>query len=181
MFSVGQQVWAHGTTNALWERLCGSAAGLWEFLPEVAHSPWCTLMLIVSFFIVSRWPCLQGAFPCSNTTLRCIKHPLWQHYKNLYNAKILNSHQVHMTAVATTSYPQGRFWAWPRDGLQRTQFPSNFFTKFHCKLNFIEECWGSAKQLYHLNPELPHKYVLKQITLATLNSEPLENNFLLFF
>ena len=46
----------------------GRAAGLWENFPKVAHSPWRTLMLTVSFCITSRQPCLQGTFPCGNTT-----------------------------------------------------------------------------------------------------------------
>jgi transposase len=28
-----------------------------------------------------------------------------------------------------------------------------FLPKFHCKLNFIEQCWGYAKHIYQLNPE----------------------------
>ena len=54
-------------------------------------------------------------------------------------------------------------------------FQVNFLPKFHCKLNFIKQWWGYAKQLYHLNPESSHKDILKKIALAALNSVPLES------
>ena len=54
-------------------------------------------------------------------------------------------------------------------------FQVNFLPKFHCKLSFIKQWWGYAKQLYHLNLESSHKDILKKIALAALNSVPLES------
>ena len=48
-----------------------------------------------------------------------------------------------------------------------------FLPKFHCELNFIEQCWGYAKRIYRLNPESSREDVLKRNALAALESIPL--------
>ena len=76
---------AHIARKAAWP---GRAAGLWEFFPEVAHTPWCALRLTVSFCTASRWPCLRGTFPCGNTSTKwdqLLKHgkPAFQKWKDV--------------------------------------------------------------------------------------------------
>ena len=54
-------------------------------------------------------------------------------------------------------------------------FEIYFLPKFHCELNFIEQCWGFAKRVYRLNPESSREDVLKRNAIAALDAVPIES------
>jgi hypothetical protein len=49
-----------------------------------------------------------------------------------------------------------------------------FLPKFHCELNFIEQCWGRAKSIYRTYPPSSSKEDLEANTLRSLESIPLK-------
>ncbi len=49
-----------------------------------------------------------------------------------------------------------------------------FLPKFHCELNFIEQCWGFAKRLYRLNTPSSREDHLERNALAALDAVPLD-------
>jgi len=50
-----------------------------------------------------------------------------------------------------------------------------FLTKFHCKLNFIEQCWGYAKRIYQHYPASSKEADLEQNVLLALETVPLKS------
>ena len=49
-----------------------------------------------------------------------------------------------------------------------------FLPKFHCELNFIEQCWGRAKSVYRTYPPSSTKEDLEANTVRSLESIPLQ-------
>ena len=50
-----------------------------------------------------------------------------------------------------------------------------FLPKFHCELNFIEQCWGYAKCIYCHYPASSKEKDLEWNVLTALDSIPLES------
>ncbi|KAF7333551.1 hypothetical protein MSAN_02420000 [Mycena sanguinolenta] len=49
-----------------------------------------------------------------------------------------------------------------------------FFPKFHCELNFIEQCWGFAKRIYRMFPASSKEEDLERNMNAALDAVPIE-------
>ena len=50
-----------------------------------------------------------------------------------------------------------------------------FLPKFHCELNFIEQCWGFAKRTYRKYPESSKEADLEKNVIDALASVPIES------
>ena len=48
-----------------------------------------------------------------------------------------------------------------------------FLSKFHCKMNFIKQCWGFAKHLYRQYPASSKEIDLEYNVLMALESVPI--------
>ena len=58
---------------------------------------------------------------------------------------------------------------------KKRNFEVLFLPKFHCELNFIEQCWGYAKQIYWDYPVSSKEADLERNVLSALESVPLDS------
>ena len=59
------------------------------------------------------------------------------------------------------------------EACEKRNFKVLFLPKFHCELNFIEQCWGYAKRIYRQYPPSKDEATLEKNVLSALESIPL--------
>ncbi|THU99848.1 hypothetical protein K435DRAFT_818474 [Dendrothele bispora CBS 962.96] len=61
----------------------------------------------------------------------------------------------------------------PKEHCEARGYQVIFFPKYHCELNFIEQCWGYAKRIYRMFPLSSSEEDLEKNLIASLDAVPL--------
>ena len=101
--------------------------------------------------------------------------------KCMPSAKASSARRVQLLAAAGVCSTMSRIllWLsrfWRQGASQKSRgFQVIFLPKFHCKLNFIEQCWGYSKRVYRQCLVSSKEEDLEKNVLNPLESVPLES------